>query len=178
MVNRDKTVQQLKSEALEIAGTIADVSELIPPVTKKVKGLAGLLKKVVQDEASVSSRPSTLSHPESVEKEMNYYFDLPAANTESDPLHWWSSERKHFSILALLAQKYLCICGSSVPSECTFDLISESSFSDQCWEIFLQPNPSACPPVLCYNMLQYSGKLNIRNLLSLCPVLSWWTFLD
>ena len=53
-----------------------------------MKGLVGILKKVVQDETSVSSRPSALSDSERVEKEMNYYFDLPTANPESDPLHW------------------------------------------------------------------------------------------
>ena len=41
VVNSDKTIQQIRSEALEIAGTIADVSEncklssSIPPVTKR-----------------------------------------------------------------------------------------------------------------------------------------------
>ena len=70
-------MQQIKSEALEVAGTIADKSDhcesssSIPPVMKKVKILAGILKKVVQDEISVSSRPSVLSDTERIEKETN-----------------------------------------------------------------------------------------------------------
>ena len=102
-----------------------ELSSSIPPVTKRVKGLAGILKKVVQDETSVSSGSSVPSDTERVEKETNYYFDLPAADLESDPLHWWRSERKHFPILAMLAQKYLCIFGTSVPSE---RLFSKSGF--------------------------------------------------
>ena len=130
---------------MEVDGTIADVSihcelsSLIPPVTKKVKGLAGILKKVVQDEShatSVSSGSSVLSNTERVEKERNYYFDLPAAGPESDPLHWWRSERKHFPILAMLAQKYLCICGTSVPSE---HLFSKSGFSVNEFQSRLKP---------------------------------------
>ena len=131
VANRDNTIQQIKSEALEVARTIVDVSDhcelssSIPPVTKKVKGLAGILKKIVQDETSVSSGSSVLSDAEMVEKETNYYFDLPTADPENDPLHWWRSERKHFPILAMLAQKYLCISGTSVPSE---RLFSKSGF--------------------------------------------------
>ena len=62
---------------------------------------------------------------ERVEKEMDRYFDLMAADPESDPLQWWRYERQHFPILAALAQKYLCICGTSVPSEYLF---SKSGF--------------------------------------------------
>ena len=87
-----KAIQQIKSEALEVADTIADesdhcdLSSSIPPVTKKVKILAGILKKVVQDEIYVSSRLSFLSDTERIEKETNYYFDLPTADQESDLL--------------------------------------------------------------------------------------------
>ena len=80
VVNRDKTIQQIKSEALEVAGTIADVSDhcelssSIPPVTKKVKGLASILKKVVQNEShdtSVLSGPFVLSDTKRVERKQN-----------------------------------------------------------------------------------------------------------
>ena len=134
VVNKDSTVQRIKSEALEIAGTITDASlnsdnceasSATPPVTKKVKGLAGILKKVVQGETSISSGAFVLNDAEKVEKEVNHYLDLPCADPESDPLHWWRSERKRFPILAMLATKCLCICGTSVPSE---RLFSKSGF--------------------------------------------------
>ena len=128
VISKDKTIQQIKSEALEVAGTIADVFDhcelkLFNYISyTKVKELAGthILKKVVQDETSVSSGPSVLNDTERVEKETNYYFDLPAVDPESDPLRWWRSDKKHFTLLAMLAQKYLCICGTSVLSECLF----------------------------------------------------------
>ena len=81
---------------MEIAGTITDASlnsdnceasSVTPPVTKKVKGLAGILKKVVQGEKSISSGAFVLNDTERVEKEVNHYLDLPCADPESDPLH-------------------------------------------------------------------------------------------
>ena len=44
---------------------------------------------------------------------------------DSDPLQWWKHEEKHLPVLAVLAKKYLCICGTSVPSE---RLFSKSGF--------------------------------------------------
>lgn len=128
VANKDVTLQQLKLEALDIVGSVTDTSitSASPiPVAKKVKGLAGILKKVIQDETSASSKPTVLNDTQRVEKEISRYFDLPAADPESDPLQWWKNERQRFPILAVLAQKYLCICGTSVPSECLF---SKSGF--------------------------------------------------
>ena len=51
VANRDNTIQQIKSEALEVVCTIVDVSDhcelssSIPPVTKKVQGLACIFKE-------------------------------------------------------------------------------------------------------------------------------------
>ena len=56
-----------------------------------MKGLSGNLRKVVEKETSVSSGPSVLSDIERVEKETKYNFDLPAADSVSNPLHWWRS---------------------------------------------------------------------------------------
>ena len=51
-----------------------------------MKGLAGTFK---ESSTCVSSGPSVFSNTERVEKERNYYFDLPAADPENDPLHWF-----------------------------------------------------------------------------------------
>ena len=53
MVRKEATMEQVKLEALDIASSITDTSitsASAPPAAKKVKGLAGILKKVIQDE--------------------------------------------------------------------------------------------------------------------------------
>ena len=37
-----------------------------------------------------------------------------------DPLLWWKQHEKKLPIVAKLARKYLCVCGTSVSSERTF----------------------------------------------------------
>ena len=41
-------------------------------------------------------------------------------NAETDPLSWWKSEQRRFPAISFVARKYLCICGTSVPSERMF----------------------------------------------------------
>ena len=41
-------------------------------------------------------------------------------NSETNPLVWWKSEQRRFPTLSVLARKYLCVCGTSVSSECMF----------------------------------------------------------
>ena len=55
---------------------------------------------------------------------------------KSDSLQWWRNERQHFPILAILAQKYLCMCGTSMPSE---RLFSKSDFIVSGFRICLKP---------------------------------------
>ena len=146
-------MQQLKLETLDIVGSVTDTSitSASPtPVVKKVKGLANVLKEVIQDETSALSEPVVLNDMQRAEKEMDRYFDLPAADPESDPLQWWRNETQHFPILAVLAQKYLCICGTSVPSERLFSnfgfIVSEfrSHLKPECVDklVFLACNMS------------------------------------
>ena len=46
-----------------------------------------------------------------------------ATLTPEDDLQWWKMEAKRLPILATLAQKYLSVCGTSVPSEQLFILL-------------------------------------------------------
>ena len=39
---------------------------------------------------------------------------------DSDPLVWWLSQKDMLPVIAELARKYLCACGTSVPSERLF----------------------------------------------------------
>jgi len=61
-----------------------------------------------------------LTVPEKVKKEIDRYMDLTPIDPDSDPLIWWKREANNFPALAVLARKYLCIVGTSVPSERLF----------------------------------------------------------
>ena len=41
-------------------------------------------------------------------------------DVEDSPLEWWKVEHSQYLRLAKLANKYLCLCATSVPSECVF----------------------------------------------------------
>lgn len=55
-----------------------------------------------------------------VKKEIDRYIDIAPIDPASDPMNWWKKEAKNFLSLAILARKYLCLCGTSVPSERLF----------------------------------------------------------
>jgi len=42
---------------------------------------------------------------------------LPLSSLETDPLHWWWTNRDVFPTLSKIARKYLSISATSVPSE-------------------------------------------------------------
>ena len=90
----------------------------VPPA-KRLKGLAAVLQFISNEEGAAAARP-TLTPAEKIDKEIEAYFDLPVASSDTDPLTWWRMEHNRFPHLAQLARKYLCICGTSVPSERVF----------------------------------------------------------
>ena len=94
------------------------------PPKKKLRGLAAILKHSL-------SVPTTeeVTSEEKVEWEMRQYQDCPPVDIDVDPLKWWQSEQKNYPTLAALAQKYLCICGTSVASE---RLFSKAGYNLQC----------------------------------------------
>ena len=57
---------------------------------------------------------------ERIAKELDHFLLLPNTDPDADPLSWWKREQQSFPILAQLACKYLCVCGTSVPSERLF----------------------------------------------------------
>ena len=57
---------------------------------------------------------------ERIAKELDHFLLLPNTDPDADPLLWWKREQQSFPILAQLAHKYLCVCGTSVPSERVF----------------------------------------------------------
>ena len=124
LADKDRTLSYIQSEAVSIAdqlctsrGSSSDDKEAEgPPAPKKLKGLGAILKKSIKDKAS----DEHLSSCQKVVRERQRYLHLPTVNPDTDPLLWWKDESKHLPFLATLARKYLCLCGTSVPSERLF----------------------------------------------------------
>ena len=94
--------------------------ECQPTLKKKRKGFGAILTKIISNDSERQSR-APLRSREKTEAEITRYLDLPVVDDmDSDPLEWWKHEAKHLPVLAVLAKKYLCICGTSVPSERLF----------------------------------------------------------
>ena len=89
----------------------------LPPPEKKSKGLAAVLKHILEEE---TERMPVLSPWQVAQKEMTMYLNHPNISPEDDPLLWWKNEQQRLPTLAQLAKKYLAICGTSVPSERIF----------------------------------------------------------
>ncbi len=88
-----------------------------PPPCKKKKGLSAILKHI--EEENTQSIPS-LTPEDKINNEIHSYLDYPIVNSETNPLVWWKDEQRRFPTLSVMARKYLCICGTSVPSERVF----------------------------------------------------------
>ena len=114
--DKERILKQIENEAVSVAETHQDSEVLcqeIPP-PKKTKGLGAILKAALQP-------TSTQKDPQHrVEEEMTKYDLLPCVDMDDDPLVWWKKNVKNFPILGTLAKKYLCACGTSVPSERLF----------------------------------------------------------
>ena len=57
---------------------------------------------------------------ERAEEEIATYRKVPAIPLSQNPLTWWQVHAEDFPLLAGLAKQYLCIPGTSVPSERVF----------------------------------------------------------
>lgn len=122
LADKTSTLAQIESEACEVTDEIINeqsqnMEEITQPApSKKLKGLAAVLKNALP---SVQPQEQLTTH-EKVKKEIDRYLDLAPIDPACDPVTWWKTEAKNFPALAILARKYLCICGTSVPSERLF----------------------------------------------------------
>ena len=125
--SKEETNARLTTEAIYVAEVIrseparsADSVRVgSPPSQKKLKGLGALLKKLFEEE-DVEQEVLSSTPREQVDTEIKSYQEIPCIDYDSDPLQWWSNHRDEFPIIATLAKKYLCVCGTSVPSERLF----------------------------------------------------------
>ena len=133
LTNKMNTLIRIETEACEVTDQMSEVTDQMsneqsqnpeiqeaiqPAPSKKLKGLAAVLKKALP---SVTVQPQEqLTTSERVKKEIDRYLDLAPIDLECDPLNWWKKEAENFPALAILARKYLCLCGTSVPSERLF----------------------------------------------------------
>ncbi len=64
---------------------------------------------------------SSISDKEAIcAAELALYLRDGSGSTHETPLDYWSKNMKRYELLTRLAQKYLCICASSVPCERLF----------------------------------------------------------
>ena len=96
-----------------------------PPHTPKRKRSANdiLLGKTFKN---TRSSQTMLSHTSIVEKEVKLYRDSPSLPLSCGPLGWWRSQAYRYPLLAKLAQRYLCVPGTSVPPERIFSPVCDN----------------------------------------------------
>ena len=80
------------------------------------------------DKQAVESTAHTTTSTDAI-IEVRRYFEEPVIPWSSDPLLWWKENQLRFLRLTQVTKKYLCVPGSSVPSEKLFSkagqLVSE-----------------------------------------------------
>ena len=83
-----------------------------------MKGLAAVLQHIAEDDNAHSV--VSLTPLQKIKKEVTSNLDYPSLEPDTNPFEWWKAENGRFPNLAYLAKKYLCICGTSIPSEKVF----------------------------------------------------------
>ncbi|XP_057186575.1 E3 SUMO-protein ligase ZBED1 [Triplophysa rosa] len=94
-----------------------------PTSENQRQSLATLLNKITstrQQRAEEGEHSSTLSLNSKIEAEVKVYISVPVIKSETEPLQWWSLHTEELPHLAAVAQKFLCIPATSVPSERVF----------------------------------------------------------
>lgn len=88
-----------------------------PPASKKTKVLDDLFGDSFSTE-DLSVRKKTSK--ELANDEIRKYRDIASLSLGGKVLEWWKAHQAEFPLLADLAKTYLCIPGTSVPSERVF----------------------------------------------------------
>lgn len=88
------------------------------PAPKRRSTSAALVNLLGKTVTEVRAAPKSVSTR--AEEEMKKYSEQPALPLTEDPLMWWKSKEKDLPLLAKLAQRILCIPGTSVAAERVF----------------------------------------------------------
>ena len=95
--------------------------ELPPQKKKKIHPL----KKLLGDKFRASSTTvagSLVSLEDQAQAELSRYKAESQSPLEHCPLQWWRDHRTIYPLLCRIARKYLCLPGTSVPSESLFSI--------------------------------------------------------
>ena len=89
---------------------------------KKCKGLNAVLNHILPKVQPQRESNQTMTLIQRYNKEITNYLDQPIVESGHSPLQWWKEHSCVFPLLALakMAKKYLCVPGTSVPSERIF----------------------------------------------------------
>ena len=66
-----------------------------------------------------------LTPQEKIKQQLDCYLSHPELEMEENPLDWWRVEHQRYPNLAKLAQKYICVCATSVPAERIFSIAGQ-----------------------------------------------------
>ena len=95
----------------EVEGSTSQTS-----VNKKRKLVDILSKASTSGTQTVNNEDSE----ERTQRELTCYLQMPCPDMQSNPLDWWKVHHTQFTILSLMAKKYLSICATSCASERVF----------------------------------------------------------
>ena len=123
---RENVLAEVKEQLVEVISNNGtenpnDSSSDNPPAAKKAKGLSKILGKHLGSTASIGLTPQ-----EKIKPKLDCYLSHPQLEMEENLLNWWKAEHTRYPHLAKLAQKYLCICATSVPSERVFSYAGQT----------------------------------------------------
>ena len=114
---KDKLEEECSTVELECESATVQSEHQPPEPPAKKRNLGTLFKS---NEEAEETTVQTISREQHFSVELNSYVSVPKLDFEEDPLAWWKVQASSYPILAQLAQKYLCVCATSSPSERLF----------------------------------------------------------
>ncbi|XP_036957922.1 E3 SUMO-protein ligase ZBED1-like [Acanthopagrus latus] len=96
-----------------------DAAMPVPTQPKRQKQSSALMA-LLGSSYTPETAPQGKTPSERAEEEVTIYRKVPSIHLSQNPLTWWQVHAEEFPLLAGLAKRYLCIPGTSVPSERVF----------------------------------------------------------